>query len=545
MLNPSQQQAIETAGGPLRIVAGAGTGKTRTLTERIAYLIETENILPHRILALTFTNKAAHEMVERLRQKREILKQVQDDNALLAPQVMTFHSLAARLLRQYWDPNFIILTEKDGGPPEDVNALDFDGLLTKLIEVWDEKPEVLMDCQQKFDHILVDEYQDVNAAQIEIVRRLAEPHRNLCVVGDPDQTIYSWRGAKATSMTEFAELYPETKTVILTQNYRNPPAILKGAEELIRHNPDRIEKRLEAAKTTGQPIALWENGNEWEGYDTISHILEMHLGSHGDMVLADSLDVGRHGGFRPFSDIAILYRTQAEGKKIAARLAERGYPCQMSASESFWERKEVKEFLGELEKFRSGICHPELVSGSAAAPLFSSWLRDRITSFAASKQLKAAPANHLNLLIAYAIPFDRLPVQEALAIFLDETKLQQEADNLIMADRINLLTLHAAKGLEFPVVVIIGLEEEHIPHLKPTDDPDNLAEERRLLYVGMTRATEELHLLGAKKTGNKELKPSRFLAEIGHANMATGQLPEKAAIRLKRKAIKQAQMKMF
>lgn len=617
MLNSAQRQAIQTTEGPLRIIAGAGTGKTFTLINRINYLITEKDTLPNKILTLTFTNKAAHELKERL------VKMGQPNTLAL-----TFHSLAAKLLRKYWQADFEILSSKEAEkilaevlnkeeekkireiltdistfqrskliiPPEEENpyflsslnperiseiaetytkklteknALDFSSLLTKLLEIWRDKPETLQQCQELFSHVLVDEYQDVNAIQIEILKKLVEAHKNICVVGDGDQTIYSWRGAKASTMQEFENMFPATKSITLTQNYRNPPAILRGAEELIQNNSDRLKKKLEAALKKAGVIKFWKNKNEYQEYEVLFYLLEKYLGSTSDMHMADQLDTEHHNSFCKLSDIALLYRTQAQGKVLAETLSKKGYPYQISSGEYFWERKEIKKFLIELESISSfipnlpvrrsanegGIGDPENIKVDSSAVAdgndkmadvkFSHWITERIEDFINAEKLSKNQANRLRQLITYSIQFDNLYLSEALQAFLDETKTEQEADNLLYADRINLLTLHAAKGLEFPIVLIFGLEEGEIPAKKSKDDPYFLEEERRLLYVGMTRAKEELHLFCKQTKNEKEQSSSRFLAEIKEENLHLGTLPEERRQRLRKKEMKKAQMKLF
>ncbi|MBN2096712.1 ATP-dependent helicase [Candidatus Peregrinibacteria bacterium] len=572
MLNLEQQQAVKMTDGPVRIIAGAGTGKTHTLISRIAYLIEEKKADPRKILALTFTNKAAHELNERLQKK---------DLPLV--NAMTFHALAARLLRQFWNPDFRILTSKEQeeilkkiigerddwkeiitkidqirnksegrndhpGMNEmidkyhqrlaDQNALDFTDLLTTLLRIWDENADILIKCQSLYNYLMVDEYQDVNALQIEIMRRLAEPHRNLCVVGDPDQTIYSWRGSQAQSMADFENLYPDTVSITLTKNYRNPPALLKGAEKLISENPGRIKKELQPVSAKTKGTTLWESDTDFHRSEILFHLLEKWIGSHSAMHLADQLDVDREEDCRKLSDIAILYRTQGEGKRLYADLSKRGYPCQLSAPESFWQKKVIVDFLEGLDNLRQW-------SAIENDRKFSKWLREKITKFIEAEELTKAQINRLSHLISYAMALDHLPVNEALIQFLDEAKLQQETDNLIQADRISMLTLHAAKGLEFPIVLIIGLEEGNLPHKKGKDDPYWPTEERRLMYVGMTRATEELHLFRKRKKEDRNLEPSRFLEEIGSENMVPGAMPEVKIEQIRKREIKKAQMKLF
>ena len=575
MLNSAQRQAVETIAGPIRILAGAGTGKTHTLIARIGYLIELHKIDPSKILALTFTNKAARELNERL-------------NKLKFPgvQTMTLHALAARLLRQFWRSDFVIigkteqeallaplLTGHEADKMETIlsdielidfetpksglsnlrldvivkaykkalvqhNSLDFSGLLTTLLDIWQENPDILEKSQAHFHYIMVDEYQDVNGPQIQIAQKLAEGHKNLCVVGDPDQTIYSWRGSDIKSMADFPLTNHGCTLITLTENYRNPPNILKGAENLIAHNADRLPKTLQSMALKQGEISLWKNSDEATQFETMAHLLQYYLGSHSLMHEADNLDTGHERVFLKLSDIAILYRTQAEGKRIAVELTKRGYPYQLSAPEVFWERKEIVDFLLNLEKLRFLRVYPENMT-------FSKWLADRIDHFIESNNWSEHQVKQLNSLLNYAVIYNSLPIQDALFEFLDEARTEQEIDNLIEADRINLLTLHAAKGLEFPIVMIVGLEDDNIPLKKSIKDPEMLAEERRLLYVGMTRATKDLHLFFCDQKFTEIKTPSRFLDEIGYTNMIFGKLPDAKVQSIRRKQITKSQMQLF
>lgn len=551
MLNKEQQQAVHITEGPLRIIAGVGTGKTFILINRIDYLIKEKKVLPRRILALTFTNKAAHELKSRLKEMGHI--------GVLAT---TFHSLAARLLRKFWNQDFKVIDsrrqkellseilqkqEKDkfrdliadldllrqskvlGKPAlkahlEEVlskyeamlvreNALDFGALLTGLLWLWKDKPEILSKCQALYDYILVDEYQDVNEVQVEILRLLAQSHKNICVVGDEDQTIYSWRGARAETMKEFVNLFENTNSIVLLKNYRNPPAILKGAQALIG------KKDLEPVISSDGKINFWESNARIQQCEQLFHLLENYLGSHSAMHMADELD--GEGEFRPFSDIALLYRTQEQGKFLAEELTKKGYPYQISSGQYFWEQNEIVKFVEELEKLQNLEDFGE--------KKFSDWISDRVEDFIESGKFTETKKSRLCHLVSYSMQFNDLRA------FLDEVKTEQDADNLVFADRISLLTLHASKGLEFPIVMIFGLEEGLIPHKK-----SDLAEEKRLLYVGMTRAREELHLFC-----NTKQKKSRFLDEIGEKNMVYMSLPERRAQKLKRRELKEAQMKLF
>jgi superfamily I DNA/RNA helicase len=501
-------------------------------------------------------------------------------------QAATFHALAARMLRQFWKTDFSIIGKKEQEaildkilkgkeldevrevvsdldlmdylkpksslPPERLemvrrdyqealrrlNAIDFTGLLTKLLDLWEEDEGVLEKCQSQFEYIVVDEYQDVNGPQIQIVQKLAEKHRNLCVVGDPDQTIYSWRGSDPKSLADFPLTYRDCTRVALTENYRNPPHILKGAEELIGHNPDRLPKPLQAMALKQGDISLWKSVSEPSQNETILHLLGHYLGSHGDMIEADNLDSGHDEEFMRFGDIAILYRTQAEGKRIEAELSKHGFPCQRSAPEMFWERREIVDFLSHLGQLRFLESYPEGVR-------FSDWIRERVENYIAQGKLAEAQLAPLHMLVPHSMAYDHLPIQDALFEFLDETRTEQEFDNMVESDKINLLTLHAAKGLEFPVVMITGLEEENLPGKKTVGDPERLAEERRLLYVGMTRATRDLHLFFCIQKFSDMQSPSRFLDEIGYSNMLFGKLPEDLVQNLRRREIRKAQMKLF
>lgn len=575
MLNEQQKHAVESTQGPLRIIAGVGTGKTFTLINRVDYLIKEKKIDPNKILLLTFTNKAAREIALRV-----------EKIGHPSVQAMTFHSLAAKMLRKFWSNDFKILDSlqqeklikqilpdkktniKDtitsldsirlnrvlGVDPknsdnklEDLlnkyetalaeeNALDFNGLLTALFKLWLLKPDILTQCQKMFARIMVDEYQDVNVIQIEILKKLAGSHKNLCVVGDEDQTIYSWRGSDPNSMKNFEKIFPETLSVTLVENYRNPRSILLGAEKLIKNNPDRIEKSLVAKSQNDSRIQLWECPNVAHRSEVLFHLLEKYIGSKSDMFEADELDTGDES-FRNLSDIALLYRTQDQGKFLAKQLTKKGYPYQISNSEYFWQQSEITKFLDGISTFNKENGD---ISDSTEKNKFSDWVGKKVEIFIEANKLKETQNNRLRHLLPYAIQFDSFGFDEALQAFFDDIKTQQDADNLVYADRINLLTLHASKGLEFPIVVIFGLEEGKIPLAKSPLD-----EERRLLYVGMTRAKEELHLIYTSKISGKKSERSRFLVEIGLENIDLAKLPEKQTTKLRRMELKRAQLTLF
>lgn len=582
MLTEEQKEAVRYGDGPLRIIAGAGTGKTFTIVERIKSLVKEKGISGGRVLVLTFTNKAAHELHERLVEKE-----------CVGVNAMTFHSLAAKLLRKFWKGDFEILealvcrdfikeilNEEERKELKNImqdldklrqirvleeerlskfdrfskvsierleeildeyenilaekNAFDFSGLLIGLYKFWLADEEIFKKCQELFDYVLVDEYQDVNDLQVRILEKLVARHGNICVVGDNDQTIYSWRGANERTLQEFEEIFFGTETVILTRNFRNPSAVLKGAQSLISYNKNRIDKELKSELEEKGLIGLWESKNDYQQNEVFFYLLEKYLGATSEMHLADQLESGEDREFCGLSDIAILYRTQAEGKYLAELLSKKGYSFQISSGDYFWERKEIKDFVESLKSLdESKIVEIERVNGK-----FSEWMSRLIDQYIEENKFNKMQGNRMKSLIIYCVQFDGIDVSGALSAFLDEVVLEQEADNLLYADRINLLTLHATKGLEFPVVLIFGLEEGKIPLAKLSDDEYWLGEERRLLYVGMTRARGDLHLFCK---GEK----SRFLTEIGMENMVLEKLPPIRAEKLKKKEMKRAQMSLF
>ncbi|MBD3330506.1 AAA family ATPase [Candidatus Peregrinibacteria bacterium] len=557
-LNAEQQEALTHLDGPVRIIAGAGTGKTFTLIHRVDALVKSGKVREGKILLLTFTNKAANELSERLvKMGHKGIK------------AMTFHSLAARLLKKYWCEDFEILDEKSREEiiknlmdkfelvrskklikrPEnnpllykkytDVlkerNALDFSLLMPSLLEFWEENPTILEKCQRLFDYVLVDEYQDVNDVQIGILKKLTELHSNICVVGDSDQTIYSWRGADASTLCDFAAEFNCVRTIILNKNYRNPPHILSAANCLIENNSNRFEKALKATVSNSEKINYWSLSDEYEQEEAISFCLENYFGAISSMHDAHDLDHKSKG--RGFMDLAILYRSQLEGRIIAELLAKKGYPYQISNNEYFWNKKEVRGFMAELSVLRNY----KFVRDQK----FSSWLGERIDDFVKAGKFSGTQISRLNQLVIYAIAYDSLSLKEALLQFIVEYEIVEDQDNLIFDNKINLLTLHAAKGLEFPIVMIIGLEEGALPSKKSINDEYMLEEERRLMFVGMTRATEELHLFSRSKFRSEKKDQSRFISEIPLDFIEYKSLPSQRMDRLKRKSAKRAQIKMF
>ena len=575
-LTEQQHAAVQTTKGPVCIVGGAGTGKTHTLIARVAHLIQIEQVVPSTILVLTFTNKAAYQLNEYL-----------SLNGLPQVHATTFYGLAAGFLRQHFRQDFKILSateqedllrellyshERDElaevvmdfnnvrqaaacgapWPPllssikldrigelfqmfrkvlDEKNAIDFTGLLTTLLELWKAEPLTLATCQQRTCTVMVDDYQDANSIQIELVRQLTSQHNNLCVLGDPDQTIFSWRGARLDSMDNFMELYPQATSITLTKNHRNSATILAGAESLISHNEERAEKILEPTLPGESPIHLWESRDEWQMNEMMFYLLEQFFRSHHHSENAP----------RSFGDVALLYRTPAEGRLLAAYLAQQNYPFQVSTLPQFWDNKEIRRFLEKLTAVRGIGKFPLDAKGGT----FSEWFRVKLEEFIWHQSIPEKKTLPLMQLLPHAMSFDHFEIPEALSHFLDASDTAEDADNLVLEDRINLLTLHASKGLEFPIVMIFGLEEGLLPHKRTKNDPFWVEEERRLLYVGMTRAKEQLHLFRTCAIDSEPREASRFIVEIGTTHLTYGHLPDKRVTLNLKKEVKKAQMTMF
>ena len=624
-LNPQQREAVTYTDGPLLILAGAGSGKTRVLTHRIAYLIGNKGVPPYRILALTFTNKAAKEMRERVDRLVET-----DARAIW---VFTFHGFCARLLsteieRLGYKKSFIIYDEQDqqslighiikdmnlndkvftkrmlaeifsnaknhslsplaflqeSGQPrqileafklyerrlKDANALDFDDLLLCTIRLLEQFPDMLEKYQTRFQYILVDEYQDTNLAQYHIVNLLAKAHRNLCVVGDDDQSIYAWRGADIRNILEFEKDFEGCKTIRLEQNYRSTERILDAANAVIRNNRGRKEKTLWTAEKGGEPIDLHEATDERdEAYYICARIAN-----------------GARRGCR-YDDYAVLYRTHAQSRVIEMMLKSFLIPYRVYGGISFFSRAEVKDILAYLrlilnpaddEAFLRVINLPPRGIGaqSIAAlsenaharqiPLLSAAidpgelpkktaskfspfielfqsLYERfdtmsLTSFTRSllqtidyesyllndkKENAETRMETVEEFLGYIEEFENgyeADDGNVLQAFLTNVALFSQTDNVDETNGcVNLMTLHAAKGLEFPNVFLCGLEEGLFPSSQSQYDEDKLEEERRLCYVGITRAKKQLYLSYARERtlyGRTEpALPSRFLEEMG------------------------------
>lgn len=635
-LNQPQIEAVKHTEGPLLILAGAGSGKTRTLTHRIAYLVGEKNVSPYNILAVTFTNKAAGEMRARV---LRLLGKRQEDRAFL-PFLGTFHGVCVRLLRQEsrylgFSSQFLIFDDQDSlsaikqamrslnidekqytprliqnlissaknelisaeeynklanGPAQTIaaqvypryqkllaeaQAFDFDDLLFKTVGLLKKHREVLKKWQSQFRYILIDEYQDTNHAQYELVKILAAARRNICVVGDDWQSIYSWRGANYRNILDFEKDYPDTKVIKLEQNYRSTSQILDGAQAVITKNQARSKKELWTDNKAGLPIGVHHVGNETAEADLIVRLIQ------------DALDAKQ----RQLNDFAVLYRTNAQSRSIEEALIRYGVPYKIVGGVRFYERKEIKDILAYLRliyqpedavSFTRVINVPPRGLGEKSLQLLFDWQRGvpsgtrqrqqelslqaalsqasqisgltpraakAIGSFGEllaqlrSRSERLGLSDLIELVIKRSGYFDYLNdgsitaadrlenVQELISVakeyeevglegFLEEVALISDVDRYDQSsDAVTLMTLHAAKGLEFPVVFIVGLEEGIFPHAQSLIDPEQLEEERRLMYVGMTRAMEELHLVHAAARllygRTMHNPPARFIAELG------------------------------
>jgi len=628
-LNEAQVSAVKADTGPLLILAGAGSGKTKTLTHRIAYLIGEKGIWPNQILAVTFTNKAAREMRERL-----AMLLGQPNGRGFMPWMGTFHGICVRLLRQDGhaigiQPNFVIYDEDDRqglikqamkqigitdtkikpravsgmistaknemtGPEEfeaaanypfqqsvakiykryealkqEAGALDFDDLLLETVRLFRENDEARRKWQRQFVHIMIDEYQDTNAAQYAIVKSLVGPERNICVVGDDWQSIYSWRGADFTNILNFERDFPGSMVVKLEQNYRSTSSILEAAHNIITKNVERTDKKLWTAEGEGSPVQVHELYDE----------------SEESRLVASRISAQTAIGARKPNDFAVLYRTNAQSYTMERALLQARVPYQIVGGVRFYDRKEIKDVISylrliyqpndrmsfsrianvpgrglgpsSLERFmiwqaKSGL---DIIEGLVRAQEVDGLTPRAKNSFArlgdmldAYRGLDEEPSVMIERLLNESGYLEYLrdgsPQAEdreenvsslvsdaktfaALPEFLEEVALMTSADETKGEPSVTLMTLHAAKGLEFPVVFMVGMEEGIFPHSRIHEaGPKELEEERRLCYVGMTRAREELHLSYAASRlqfGQRGYNPpSRFIADMGQAAAMTG-----------------------
>ena len=632
-MNDQQAEAVQTTEGPLLIMAGAGSGKTRVLTHRIAYLIDEKMINPWNILAITFTNKAAREMRERA---------VALNPATSETLIATFHSMCVRILRREadhigynrnftivdpgeqrtlmkrilknlnldpkkWNERAILGTisnakndlldeiayEHQAGDmytqivakcykayQEELRrseAMDFDDLIMMTLRLFDKNPDVLAYYQQRYQYIHVDEYQDTNHAQYQLVKLLASRFKNICVVGDADQSIYGWRGADMQNILDFEKDYPEAKVVLLEENYRSTKKILQAANEVIKNNRNRRPKKLWTQNDEGEQIVYYRANDERDE--------AVFVASTIDNIVREKV--------KNFKDFAVLYRTNAQSRTIEEALLKSNIPYTMVGGTKFYSRKEIRDVIsylnliantsdnisfervvnepkrgvgpGTLEKLRNFAYEQNMsllyasanimlspIKGKAAQGVYDFAnmilnLRDQLDGLSITDTVEAIldKSGYLDALsmqqtlesqsrienieefMSVTKNFDETNTDgtedetgiDRLGRFLNDLALIADTDDgEAEAAEVTLMTLHAAKGLEFPVVFLIGMEEGVFPLSRASEEPDELEEERRLAYVGITRAEEILFLTNANtrtlfgKTGYN--RPSRFLREI-------------------------------
>ena len=632
-MNDKQAEAVQTTEGPLLIMAGAGSGKTRVLTHRIAYLIDEKMINPWNILAITFTNKAAREMRE-----RAMALNPATSETLIA----TFHSMCVRILRREadhigynrnftivdpgeqrtlmkrilknlnldpkkWNERAILGTisnakndlldevayEHQAGDmytqivakcykayQEELRrseAMDFDDLIMMTLRLFDKNPDVLAYYQQRYQYIHVDEYQDTNHAQYQLVKLLASRFKNICVVGDADQSIYGWRGADMQNILDFEKDYPEAKVVLLEENYRSTKKILQAANEVIKNNRNRRPKKLWTQNDDGEQIVYYRANDERDEAVFVASTID---------------NVVREEG-KNFKDFAVLYRTNAQSRTIEEALLKSNIPYTMVGGTKFYSRKEIRDVIsylnlianpadnisfervvnepkrgvgpGTLEKIRNFAYEQNMslldasanimlspIKGKAAQGVYDFAnmilnLRDQLDGLSVTETVEAildksgyldalsmqqtlesqARIENIEEFMSVTKNFDETNTDgtedetgiDRLGRFLNDLALIADTDDSdVEAAEVTLMTLHAAKGLEFPVVFLIGMEEGVFPLSRASEEPDELEEERRLAYVGITRAEEILFLTNANtrtlfgKTNYN--RPSRFLREI-------------------------------
>ncbi len=656
-LNPQQKEAVLATDGPLLLLAGAGSGKTRVLTQRIAYLLSEKKVAPWSILAITFTNKAAREMKDRV-------------SAIVGPDaediwISTFHSMCVRTLRRDIDHigynrNFTILDSSDQlsvvkqclkelnidpkkfdpravlgfistaknelktpeqygdmamGPIEQVsqrvytlyqkklksnNSLDFDDLIMKTIQLFEEVPEVLEFYQKKFRYVHVDEYQDTNRAQYMLVKMLAAGHKNICVVGDSDQSIYRWRGADITNILNFEKDYPNARTILLEQNYRSTKKILEAANKVISNNFGRKPKNLWTENDDGAVIRYYTADSEHsEAYYIVDQIQK-------------AVDRGR-----AYRDVAILYRTNAQSRVIEEVFVKSGIPYNIVGGTKFYDRKEIKDMLaylrlisnpdddlsltriinvpkrgigaGTVEKIATYAAQQGISMYKAIQEVdqigLSARFTDSVVKFArlitelesmqeylsvtelAEEVLKRTEyreelrregtlearsrVENIEEFLSVTMEFERTNEDKTLVAFLTDLALVADIDKLDETEEdkgnaVVMMTLHSAKGLEFPMVFLAGMEEGIFPHSRALFEEVEMEEERRLAYVGITRAEQELFLTRALMRtlyGQTKMNaPSRFIEEIPeHLIQAEGTVQERLAARTGRMDSQMAQ----
>lgn len=587
-LNSEQMQAVLQTDGPMVILAGAGSGKTRVLTYKVVYLIQEKNIDPSNILMVTFTNKAANEMKER------IGKFIAKGKPLIA----TFHSLCARILRiegkhvglsekfAIYDTTDQLdaikeamlklnVSTKDYKPSSilgaisqaknelitsleypryarghfqeqaakvyikyqeqlsENNALDFDDLLLKTIELFNKEKQILGKYQNRFQYIMVDEYQDTNHAQYYLTKSLSLKWKNICVVGDFSQSIYSWRGADFTNLTRFKEDFKGSKTFALSQNYRSTQKILDAASSVISHNTTHPVLSLWTKNPKGENIIIYEARNEQDETEFIIRELR-------NLQFTSS----RGKANFEFTDAAIFYRTNAQSRIIEEMLLHQGIPYILVGGTRFYERKEIKDILayvrflenpkdmvsykrifklgkGRMNRFIELTKKLEDLENITTLDILDKILQetDYLSLYDKSDEGDKDRLENIKELRSVAVAFPNLTeFLENIALVEQEYLPDKPAKESDRKDAITLMTLHAAKGLEFPIVFMVGMEEGLFPHQRSLMDKNELEEERRLCYVGMTRAKEKLFLTFASRRiffGQRTSNTiSRFLLEL-------------------------------
>ena len=625
-LNPEQKRAVETVDGSLLIQAGAGSGKTKTLTHRIAYLIATNQATIYSILAVTFTNKAAREMRERV---ASLLGAQADDRSFM-PYMGTFHSICVRFLRVDGEHigiprSFVIFDESDrqtaikriskelhvdekafsarviaslissakndlidpisyaeraSSPAEQVaadiyplyqevlhqaKALDFDDLIGRTVELLENHEKVRQKWQHTFSHIMIDEYQDTNAAQYRLVKLLVDKRRNLAVVGDDWQSIYSWRGADFRNILRFERDYPNCVVIKLEQNYRSTRHILEAAHGIIMRNKNRSDKRLWTDAGDGIPV----------------QVRQVMTGRAESETIVKAIKTTVDAGMRQYKDFAILYRTNAQSRGIEESFMQYGVPYRVVGGQRFYDRAEIKDLIAYLRliyqpddrvSFERIINTPTRGIGAKSIENFFAWMKvenfslqmameNAVLCDSLNGKAKKGLLDFCTIIRDFRTQIDELlpdelidklikrigyltylddgtaqgeskqeNVRELVGVaasyqsvgvdgFLEEIALVSDLDSANFGDNVvTLMTLHAAKGLEFPVVFMIGMEESLFPHSRALYDQSEMEEERRLAYVGMTRAREELYMLHAQSRilyGSEQHNiPSRFIGEI-------------------------------
>lgn len=643
-LNDRQREAVECTNGPLLVIAGAGSGKTKALTHRIAYLIQEKGVSPWNILAVTFTNKAAKEMKERVAKligaripkswEEEMQGTGASQSQVALPVMGTFHSICVKLLRKYahllgYENQFTIYDAHDqqilmkqlmeehqiddkkmnpksvlgaisGAKSQMIDpkgyyqftnsfftekvaelyepyqkslrksgAMDFDDLLMNMVILLRDFPDVLAELQEKFRYIMVDEYQDTNHTQYVLIKLLAAKYRNICAIGDDDQSIYSWRGATIKNILDFEKDYPEAKVVALEQNYRSTQNILDAAHSVISLNKNRKAKKLWTEKEGGQMIKLWMARNERHESEMIAEEVTARLREHENP---------------SYKDFVLLYRTNAQSRVAEEVFLRYGIPYKIIGGTRFYDRKEIRDVMSYLKilvnprdsvsltriinvparkigtKTLDILQHTAAVNGLS---LFEAMERaqdipqlggkaDAILGFVKlikklmvhASEISAAGVikyvlkdakykeflndgtsegeerlENVRELISVAKKYDALEGGMSLRVFLEEVSLISDVDQMEDNDNsVTMMTIHAAKGLEFRNVFVLGLEEGIFPNARSAMEPDQLEEERRLMYVAVTRARERLYLLHAQERmlygEYKTNAPSQFVEEL-------------------------------